>query len=334
MRTQNYRYHYQQQMVALIIVLFLFTASCDRREITYYMESEIEVHADWSQSELDESEAGHGATAVFYPQSGGEPKVVLMGNREYTRVRLPAGRYDVVIFNRSFDNFAAIGFRGTEHHHTLEAFASRTETRAEEITDSPEALAADFIGDFEVTEEMLGNYSEVKKNRITGTDEYTLRFTPSKLVEEMKVTVHIKGLNNVRSAVATIDGIAASVFLATGETSMQTVTQRFELGNPQYYPGSPFDGIMTATFNSFAFNAHKLHDVHIEAQLVDGKTVFEQDVTGVAIRQDTDDAGKMMLTLEVETEKLPDVKPEEGADSGFDADVEDWGEEQEGEMVV
>ena len=317
-----------------LFLLLLFTTSCERREITYYMESEIEVHADWSLSELDEGEAAHGATAVFYPQNGGQPKTVLMGNREYTKVRLPQGKYDVVIFNRSFEDFACIAFRGTEHHHTLEAYASRIETRADEITDSPEGLAADFIGDFEVAEDMLGNYSEVKKNRTAGTDGYTLRFTPAKLVEEMKVTVHIKGLNNVRSAVATIDGIAASVFLATGESSRQTVTQRFALGNPQYYPGSPFDGTMTTTFNSFAFNAHELHDVHIEAELVDGKTVFEQDIKGVAIRQDTDDAGKMILTLEVETTKVPDVKPDEGSDSGFDADVEDWGDEQEGEIII
>lgn len=46
----------------------LFTA-CDRRELTYYMESEITVEADWSKADLDE-EQEYGATLVIYPQDG------------------------------------------------------------------------------------------------------------------------------------------------------------------------------------------------------------------------------------------------------------------------
>ena len=63
------------------IFLSLYLAGCDRRELTYYMESEIEIHADWSESGLDDEEAAYGATAIFYPENGGIPKVVLMGNR-------------------------------------------------------------------------------------------------------------------------------------------------------------------------------------------------------------------------------------------------------------
>ena len=46
---------------ALVTCSITFT-SCDRRDITYYMESEINVIADWSNSGLDDEEAAHGAT--------------------------------------------------------------------------------------------------------------------------------------------------------------------------------------------------------------------------------------------------------------------------------
>lgn len=307
-------------------------ASCDRRELTYYMESEIEIHADWSHAALDEVEANYGATAIFYPEAGGAPKVVLMGNRETAKVRLPEGRYNVILFNRSFEDFGCIAFRGTEAYGTLEAYASRIETRTEEITDCPEKLAADRIEGFEVTEDMLGNYSEVMKTHTTEGDECVLNFSPRSLIEEMRVTVHIKGLNNVRTAVATINDVAASVFLATGETSQQTVTQRFELGNPQYNPGSPFDGTMTSTFNAFTFNADRQHEVQIQALLTDEKTIFKQDFTGVEVKEETGADDTVILTLELGTEKVPDVKPEGGGGPGFDVDIEGWGDEQEGDI--
>ncbi len=309
-------------------------SSCDRRELTYYMESEIEIHADWSQSGLTDEDLGYGATAIFYPEDGGEPKVVLMGNREYAKVRLPEGRYNVVLFNRSFDDFACIGFRGHGGYHTLEAYASRIESRVDELTDSPETLSADRMEGFEVTEDMLGNYSDVMRRGVPATDGCTLRFTPRKLIEELRVTVHIKGLHNVRSAVATIDGVASSVFLATGQASQQTVTQRFELEKPQYYPGSPFNGTMEATFNSFAFNTDRPHSVSIQAELVDGESTYGEEFSGLDIVEDTDEDGTLVLTLELETDQVPDVEPDDGGGSGFNPDVEDWGEEQDGEIKV
>ena len=316
------------------IFLSLCLAGCDRRELTYYMESEIEIHADWSESGLDDEEAAYGATAIFYPENGGTPKVVLMGNREYAKVRLPEGRYNAILFNRSFDDFACIAFRGSDSYRTLEAYASRAESRADELADSPETLCDDRIESFEVTEDMLGNYSDVMKAGIPAAEDCSLCFTPRQLIEELQVTVHIKGLNNVRSAVATINGVSSSVFLATGEVSQQTLTQRFELDNPVYYPDSPFNGTMETTFNSFAFNPDRPHDVSIQARLVDGQSTYEQEFTGLDISEDVSEEGTLILTLEVQTDKVPDVKPEDGGDSGFNPKVEDWGEEQKGDIKV
>ena len=52
---------------SLIVFLWLCLSffSCDRRELTYYMESEIEIHADWNDSGLADEEADYGATAII-----------------------------------------------------------------------------------------------------------------------------------------------------------------------------------------------------------------------------------------------------------------------------
>ena len=48
-------------------------------------------------------------------------------------------------------------------------------------------------------------------------------------------------MNNIRNATCKLDGIAESVFLASGQISEKTVAQEFCLGNPVYNSGSATD---------------------------------------------------------------------------------------------
>lgn len=325
----------------------LFLVGCDRRELTYYTEAEIEISVDWRLAGLPDAENDYGATAVFYPADGSRPSVVLLGDRTRKTVRLPEGRYNVIVFNRSFDDFGAIGFRGTESYATLEAYANRRATRGEVITTSPEALAADRMEGFEVTAGMLGNYSpEVRSrngsnssdgdgNAGQGSDPCRLRFIPRKLTKEVTVEVNIKGMNNIRSATCTLSGVAEGVFLSTGKSSTVTVTQEFSLDHPVYSPGSMWDGTMEATFSVFDFDEAAPHDLHLEASLVDGKTVFSEDFEQVDISREEDGKGGITLVIEAATtEPVPDVPPEGGSGSGMGAEVDDWGEVEEGEIEI
>ena len=184
------------------LFLCLCLSSCDRRELTYYETAQITLTADWSQSGL-EGEDNYGATAVFYPQTGGEPKIVLMGNRTHATTQLPEGRYNVILFNRSFDDFSAIDFRGTESFSTLEAYAKKIESRAKSqtIVSSPEKLAVAVVQDFEVTESMLGNNyapSSLKRENIQGEGECCLNFIPRELTRTIKVKIKVDGLTNIK----------------------------------------------------------------------------------------------------------------------------------------
>ena len=136
------------KLITFLLLLLVF-CSCERRDITYYMESEISVTADWSRAGLEE-EKEDGATLVIFPQDGSQPRVLLTGEREYTTVRLPLGTYDVVLFNRSFTDFNNLLFRGQDAVEALEAYArevvTRTSTRV--IVSSPDKLAAATIRHF------------------------------------------------------------------------------------------------------------------------------------------------------------------------------------------
>lgn len=296
----------------------LVNSSCDRRELTYSETSEVVLTADWSRADLDEEKA-YGSTAIFYPQDGGKPCVALMGDRTRSTVRLPLGSYDVVLFNRSFDDFGAVAFRGQDKFETLEAYARKVETRSDTriIVSSPEKLATAVIRNFKVT---------------VGCE---LHFEPTPLTRKIQTTLRVKGLHNVRNARCTLSNIPLSVFLADGRPSTDTGSQEFVVANPVFDEGSSVDGTLTGTLNVFGINTEAPHNVTLNAQLIDGKTEVQQQLTGVTIREA--DVGDNVLVLYIEAsspEPLPDVKPEGGSDSGFDADVGEWGEETTEEIPV
>lgn len=338
----------QTKIKFLLLSTLLLSAlsSCDRRELTYYETAEIALTVDWSQSGLDNSEeAARGATAIFYPTDGGEPKIFLMGDYSRETVRLPQGVYNVILFNRSFTDFSNIAFRGNGGYETLEAYSKRIEARADggadtrTITTSPEKIASTTLKGFTVTEEMLGNYTQATfgKSGYAATavdDRCALNLVPEKRTHEVVTVIRVEGLNNIRSAICRLDGISESFFLATGETSGPNVSQEFALSHPVFDEGSAFNGTLTGKFNVFGIDFSKEHRLHMEAQLVDGKTVFTGDYDNVKVTEKDNGEGVITIYVEAATDKIPDVKPEGGSDSGFDVDVGGWGDEVDTEVPI
>lgn len=327
--------------VLACICLFLFSG-CERREITYFMEAEVSITVDWSRANL-ENESNYGATAVFYPKTGGEPKIVLLGDRTQGKARLPKGHYSAVIFNRSFNDFSGLAFKGIDSYNTLEAYTVQVESRVitktgetgNVIVKSPEKLASAAIEEFEITEEMLGNYGTFPLSRECTQDGCSLHFTPRELTQTVQVKVNVKGLNNVKQAYCTLSRVPTSVFLASGHTSGHSSMQEFVMGNPVFNEDSYTDGTITGTLNVFGFDKELPHDLDLKAGLVDGKTVVEQTFKEVDASEKTDETGVIILHINAEAnEKIPDVKPEGGAGSGFDADVGGWGEEINSDIKI
>ncbi len=312
---------------------------CDRRELTYYSTAEIRINADWSQANLD-YEKKYGATVVFYPRDGGEPMIVLMGDRTSETARLQEGTYDAVLFNRSFYDFSNLLFRGHETLETFEAYAARMETRIADqpygtrsvITGNPEKIAAAVIRDIEVTEDMLGNYDNASLTRKASGQ---LNFIPRELTRTLHVKLNINGVSNIRSAKCVISGVPSSLFLHDGSPGDAGHSQEFTLGDPVLHAGSFTDGYQETTVNVFGFDKNVPHKIRITALLVDGKTVVEQTVTGLEITEREDADGTLQLYIDGQApETIPDVKPEGSMDSGFGAEVDEWGEEKNEDILL
>lgn len=310
-------------------ILFLL-CSCDRREMTYYMEAEITVTADWSRAGMPE-EKEDGATLVIFPQDGSEPRVILTGEREHTTVRLPRGTYDAVLFNRSFTDFSNLLFHGQDALESLEAYAKEVVTRANTrvIVSSPDKLASATVRNFEVTDDMLGNYAPQASRSICPEGACRMHFTPAPLTRHIRVTLNMKGLHNVREVRCTLDGVPLSVFLHNGHAGKELGGQEFKAGNPVFEEGSFTDGRLTGELDVFAFDRSLSHSITLKALLVDGKTVVQQKLTDITVEEETDAAGNITLYIDAfAPDTFPDVKPEGGSDSGFDVDVDEWEDEE------
>lgn len=337
---------FAQMQKWMLLCLLFFCIGCNRRDLTYYETAEITLTVDWSQSGLNGmDEAAHGATAIFYPIDGGKPKIVLMGNYSQETVRLQQGVYNVILFNRSFTDFSNIAFRGNDGYETLEAYNKNIETQIDRNTDtriiigSPEKLAAATLTGFAVTEDMLGNYTQTTYGKAAhsataGNERYALHFVPQKRSHEVIAVIRVEGLNNIRSAICRLDGISESIFLATGKTSGQSITQEFPLSHPVFDENSPFNGTLTATFNVFGIDFSENHRLHLEAKLVDGKTVFTGDYDNVKVTEKDNGKGVITIYVEATTDKIPEVKPEGGSGSGFDVDVGGWGDEVDTDIPI
>lgn len=309
----------QMTIIGLLLLLLLWLTACKDRELSYALQAEVTVTADWSGAGMEE-ESNYGATLLFYPQDGGEPRLALMGDRRQATLRLAKGSYDVILFNRSFDDFGSVAFRGQDRLETLEAYARKVETRTGTriIVSPPEKIAAAVMRDFDVEQEKC-----------------RLHLGPVLLTRKMEVRLNVKGLQNVRRARCVLQGMPLSMLLHNGRAGSETGGQEFALGNPAFEPGSLTDGALTGTLNTFGAEEGTLHAIEVEVLLVDGKTIVKQTMTDISFKEETDGEGNIVIRLEADIpEPLPDVKPEGGSGSGFDADVDDWDEEHTQEVPV
>ena len=152
---------------------------------------------------------------------------------------------------------------------------------------------------------------------------------------------HLKNIYNVRSARAVLTGLAEGYMFAKNRTSEITATQLLEQWRVVYDSIDPTKGYITAQIKSLGLPYNhkgemKDNDFILSVLLVDSKTIIDIPFqVGDKIQRIYDKDGTPTLELNLELwsdTPLPDVQPYEYGDGGFNASVDDWGEEQFVEM--
>ncbi len=329
--------------------LFMVATSCEHKELSYHHPhtAKVSILSDWS---MFDKETPTGMTVMVYPQQGGEAIKHLTHTLDYATLNLPVGIYHSIIFNQSESEYGSVSFRGMKSYETAEVYTNSTKsswykTRAEDerVVTAPEWIGTSRHEGAEVTQQMVDATGEdmlahTKPRNALGI--VIAEHTPQNIIYTVTVTVHVKGFHNLRSARASLDGLAEGYFFGLGKYSKNSVTQLIEDWQKNADKDDPTKGTITASITCFG-----LPDGHtatpeenlfsLSILLVDNKTVM--DYTFKVGDRFVDDNANVSLSLELELEieePLPDVKPEGGSSGGFDATVDDWGDEENVEIEV
>ncbi len=330
------------------LAMLLLMLSCTHKDLCYHHPhtAKVRIDADWSEFE---KEVPSGMTVMVYPCDGGRAVRHLTNTITHAYVNLPVGYYHSITFNQSEEEYGSVGFRGMDRYETAEVHTNATKstwykTKAEEekLAAEPEWIGADRHEGAEVTQEMVDvtgeNLIAMKQQRALMQDFVIATHTPQNIIYTITVKVHLKGFHNLRSARASMTGLAEGYMFAKGEYTANQVTQLLETWSSKVDENDPTKGYITTI--STCFGLPKGHGATADENLftlsvllVDNKTVKEFPFkVGDLIEHDGEN---LSLNLELSVdETLPDVQPVGGSSSGFDAKVEDWGDEENFEVEI
>ncbi len=346
----------------LLSALLLVLGSCTHKELCLYHahDARVSVLADWSKFT---KETPTGMTVMMYPQDGGEAVKQHTNTISHATMHLPEGTYNSIIINQSADEFGSMEFKGMDSYGTAAVYTKSTKSSwyhskadNEEVAVEPEWLATDRIESLGVTAEMVEStgVQVLSRSSDNGDLGYVLgSHTPMNIVNTINITVHLKGFQNYLDARASLDGLAAGYIFSTGRPTGTTVTQLIEGWRKEKDRNDPTRGTISATMTCFGLpDGHGataeentmtlwllLADNKPESMMeftfkVGDKFVYEYD-SDVDVDVNVDLKIGMTLELEIEIEDpLPDVKPENGASSGFDVTVDGWGDVEEIDVIL
>lgn len=335
-----------------ILTLLIFTG-CERRplEDDFVEVAQVMVEIDWQQSGMEPGEA----SVLFYPQDGGEMQpLYIYGNQGF--IKLKVGKYSVVTFNNKFDDFDAIGFRGTDKYATLQAYLKPTNiadykpASGEKTVDNPDMLVSDSQDEFVVTQAMADRtHTEMVRQQNTGT-KAPYNSTPDITLSMKAVTiqtnlsVHVRNLYLIRKGTQSgiIKGFSEAISLSTRKPISTSVTQFLELPEAKYYEDNYKDGVMRGTLTVFGecpvaegASKQKVYFM-LRSMLRDEPSTFftnEVEVTKqIEYHYDTGLQISLEIGADAAKENPPIVVPPVDlgdANSGFNPDIDDWEEEEE-----
>ncbi len=348
--------------IIAIAIVALATLSCERRELTYDYSPycEVVLNVDWSNM----SEAPTGMTIMAYPQDGGTPTTIQSNTVTSGTLKLPAGVYNILVFNQIPSDFGTVSFRGMDQWDTAEVYSNETtsnvswaSSKSEATTvREPEDIAVATYTDVEICEDCIEK--STAQYKLTGERIVieTIDLKPNIVIKRTLVRVRVDGIGNLLSTRAVLTGMSEGYNFSTQQSTETRASHFFEDWEIVDYDYGEQYGETYAYFASFGIPSTTTStratddwtgSIYIQMLLVDNETIIEHaatvtiasnsDVTDTYVDADIDVDIETNVIVEVgfsddeddSMPVLPDVKPEGSSDSGFSAEVEDWGEEED-----
>jgi len=329
----TYLPHGMAALLTAIVMAVSLSVSCERDPLYYIGQSPVKVvvNMDWRTL----GGAPEGASIYFYRESDASAYSFFTNSVHSAIVEVPPGYYTVMVFNRTPDEYGTMHFRGMNSISDASAildFKYSTWVGASDTVGhtvyEPETIVSGRTDHFYVHDII----ESVRDTAFTwGYRCDTVEVTPQQFVLDGTVKVRVNGIHNAKSVRAYLTGMGGGVRLVPRTTNDSLCTHTLASWGVSRDATDYTKGYLVSEFRCFGlpemYRLTKLkgnNRFHIEVLLVDNKTVVTRNwEVGDLIKEYLDE---LRLTLDIVEIDLPDVHPEGGTESGFDIDLEDWGD--------
>ncbi|QIU93378.1 DUF5119 domain-containing protein [Bacteroides faecium] len=324
-------------IILVLLSSLLMLTGCSRRDILDdYPVSGVEISLDWDgvTDKLPE-----GVRVIFYPKDGEGKKVDRYLSVRGGEMKVPPGRYSVVVYNY---NTEYVRIRGEESYETIEAYTGYCNglgiAGTEKMVWTPDPL-------------YVMNIDEL---RIKKSDEVLhLDWKLESAIKSYSFAVEVKGLEYVASVIGCVNGLSDCYCIGKG-CGMCT-------SQPIYFEARKEDGKVVAHFTAFK----GMKDVSMRMAMLDEpisreassvKLVLSFVRTDNTVQEATIDITEIIGILEnagegedgkedpppeielppddkIEVEK-PETPPNPDGGGGLEGNVDGWGDDTEVELPV
>lgn len=342
-----------------IVMLLCFFGGCRQDELCYLHPHKmpVRVNVDWKRFFPFERPTGM-TVMLFSDDENGTVYTELTNTTTHAYVHIPAGTYHTLVFNQSITEFGSFSFRDMGTHSTAvvaSQVGSRWYTRSEYGTVAVDAEWMAVGNEYDCILEQQeiiehgtitvnkNNTRSVLEGELVDEDYILAHVTPRNIIQSVRVYVHVDGIYNLRSARAALSGMSEGYLLTQGKPLNSEVTYLIEEFAETRDPDDPTKGCIVGSFTCFGLpDDHQAtaeeNNLFLQCLLVDNKTVktfdipvgdkIEKVITEMTCQENGETLTEEHIELHLHVEiDLPDVEPVGGGSSGFDAEVEDWDEE-------
>ena len=257
---------------------------------------------------------------IFYPKSEEGRKVDSYLSVEGGEVKVPPGRYDMVIYNY---NTESVMIRNDEAYETIEAYTDYCKglETSEKMVWSPDPLYVVSIKDMRIEK---------------SEDVLLMEFQPKLIVKNYSFEIKVKGLKNVSSIVCNVDGMDGAYCISNGSCTASIA--------PIYVESHKGEDVIRGSFSAFSSSESantrftggvvmKLLLVKVDNTVQETKVDITVAVAPSPPGEEEDPVTDIEIPIEEEIE-VDDVEVPPGGGGGIGGDVGDWDDETNVELPV
>ncbi len=181
---------FPERRLFIVLLAALCAVGCNKLSLPT---EKVGVSVDWSEC----GEKPEKATLIMYPTNGGNPVSVVLSDANGGVADVPAGDYNVILFNETVEDFSGIGFKGMEKYRTAEVFLKERkdswyEAVSGEVAYAPEMLSIAKLEDFTVRSDSV------------------LELVPKQVTTTYEIKVPVEGIQNIRAIRGAMKGMNGS----------------------------------------------------------------------------------------------------------------------------